>query len=208
VTAELAPRRALFFGDSLVAGVGDPTGGGWVARVVAACFAGGAGVTPYNLGVRRETSVEVAARWREEALRRLGPRPWDARVVVSFGANDTTVEDGATREPPEASQAALAKLLDEAAELALPVLVVGPAPLEDAEQNARLASLADAFAALCASRQAQFVAVLEPLLASRVWMDELEAADGAHPGAAGYAALAKLLVARGVAAWLTERPDP
>jgi acyl-CoA thioesterase I len=205
--AEEAPRRALFFGDSLVAGVGDPTGGGWVARVVAACFASGTGVTPYNLGVRRETSVQVAARFRQEALPRVatGPGPRDARAVVSFGANDTTVEDGARREPPEASRAALASILDEAAELGLPVLVVGPAPLHDVEQNARMAALGDSFAEVCARRGAPFVPVLERLQASRVWMAELAARDGAHPGAEGYEELAGLLVRAGVADWLTAR---
>ena len=36
---------------------------GWVGRVVAASFAAGTPVTAYNLGVRGETSVQVASRW-------------------------------------------------------------------------------------------------------------------------------------------------
>jgi acyl-CoA thioesterase-1 len=67
MTAESAPRRALFLGDSLVAGIGDSAGGGWVARVVGACHEQGMPVTAYNLGIRRETSLQVAARWRAEA---------------------------------------------------------------------------------------------------------------------------------------------
>jgi hypothetical protein len=47
----MADRRILFFGDSLVAGVGDPSGDGWVGRVVAASCAAGLPVTAYNLGV-------------------------------------------------------------------------------------------------------------------------------------------------------------
>jgi hypothetical protein len=88
--------RALFFGDSLVAGVRDPGGKGWVARVVAASFAEGLPLTAYNLGVRGETSQQVAARWRAESLPRLLPST-DARIVLSFGANDTTVEGGGLR---------------------------------------------------------------------------------------------------------------
>jgi lysophospholipase L1-like esterase len=64
-------RRLLFFGDSLVAGVGDPTGAGWVGRVVATSFASGLGLTAYNLGIRGETSEQIASRWRTEALPRL-----------------------------------------------------------------------------------------------------------------------------------------
>jgi acyl-CoA thioesterase-1 len=63
-------RRVLFFGDSLVAGVSDPMGLGWVGRVVAASFAAGTPLTAYNLGVRAETSVQLASRWRQET----GPR--------------------------------------------------------------------------------------------------------------------------------------
>src|SRR5208282_2039603 len=50
-TAEPAPRRVLFFGDSLVAGVGGPAGGGWVARVVIEAFRSGVPLTAYNLGI-------------------------------------------------------------------------------------------------------------------------------------------------------------
>src|SRR4029077_13817605 len=45
-----AERRVLFFGASLVAGVGDPAGLGWVGRVVAASFALDVPLTAYNLG--------------------------------------------------------------------------------------------------------------------------------------------------------------
>src|ERR1700734_2624968 len=97
-----AATRVLFFGDSLVAGVGDPSGGGWVARVISACFHGGTPITAYNLGVRRETSAQVLARWRAEAEPRV-PSGVHARVVVSFGANDTTIEAGKLRVPADDS---------------------------------------------------------------------------------------------------------
>jgi acyl-CoA thioesterase-1 len=116
-------RPLLFFGDSLVAGVGDPSGQGWVGRVVAASFGGGLPFTAYNLGVRRETSEQVAARWRSEALPRLSPEA-DVRIVVSFGANDTTIEHGRLRVVAERSCAALAGILDGAVALGLIPLVI------------------------------------------------------------------------------------
>ena len=110
----VSDRRLLFFGDSLIAGVGDPTGRGWVGRVVAASFENGLPLTGYNLGVRRETSEQVAGRWYDETLPRLLPES-DARIVVSFGANDTTIEHGRLRAAPDRSCAALAGILDGAA---------------------------------------------------------------------------------------------
>ena len=194
-------RRVAFIGDSLVAGVGDPTGMGWVGRVVAASFGLGLPLTAYNLGVRRETSEQVAVRWRSETEPRLLPDS-DARVVLSFGANDTTVEDGQLRVSPERSCAALAAILADAADAGLPVLMVGPAPVDDTAQNERIKALSAAFEEVCRRSGTAFVSVVEPLLASRVWMQEVAADDGAHPAADGYEALAQLVIAGGWVGWL------
>src|SRR4051794_2907808 len=98
--------RLLCFGDSFTAGVGDPRGQGWVGRVAEAAFAAGRPLSAYALGVRRETSVEVAVRWRFEATPRLA-READCRVVFAVGANDTTIENGVPRVAPERSCMAL-----------------------------------------------------------------------------------------------------
>jgi acyl-CoA thioesterase-1 len=185
-------RRLLFFGDSLVVGVGDPTGLGWVGRVVAAAFASDMPVTPYNLGVRAETSVDVAARWRSEAQPRLLAGAATG-LVLSFGANDTTIQAGEQRVTPKRSQSALATILDEAATMALPALVVGPAPVDDAEQNRRIEDLSASFADVCASRETPFVSVFAPTLASPEWMAEISASDGAHPSSGGYTVLAEFI---------------
>jgi lysophospholipase L1-like esterase len=194
-------QRVAFIGDSLVAGVGDPTGMGWVGRVVAASFGLGLPLTAYNLGVRRETSEQIAARWRAEMTPRLLPGA-DARVVLSFGANDTTVENGQLRVAPERSCAALAAILQDEANVARPVLMVGPTPVDDPEQNERIHSLSAAFADECSRAGAAFVSVIEPLLASRVWMTQVAAGDGAHPAAEGYKVLSDLVIAAGWTDWL------
>lgn len=193
--------HALFVGDSLVAGVGDPAGVGWVGRVVAASFALGLPLTAYNLGVRGQTSEQVAARWRAETLPRLAPGSY-ARLVLSFGANDTTVEDGRLRVEGARSCAALAAILGEAATLGLPVLMVGPAPVDDPGHNERIRGLSGAFAEVCRGAGVCFVSVVEPLLASRVWMGEVAAGDGAHPAADGYQLLSECVIAGGWADWL------
>jgi len=198
-------QRVLFFGDSHVAGVGDPAGLGWVGRVVAASFAAGTPLTAYNLGVRAETSLQVASRWRQETRARLLPGA-DTRIVVSFGANDTTIDDGVAPVEAERSCGALGDILERARAIGLPALVVGPAPVDDAEQNERIHSLSAAFGEICASRAVPFVSVIEPLLASTFWCQQVADGDGAHPGAEGYDALAQLVLAGGWLDWLADGP--
>jgi acyl-CoA thioesterase-1 len=194
-------RRLLFFGDSLVAGVGDSSAAGWVGRVAAASFASGLPLTAYNLGVRGETSLQVASRWGGEALPRLLAGA-DCRIVLSFGANDTSIQHDQVRVDTDRSSGALATILEEAATIGLATLVLGRAPVGEPEWNRRIDSLSVSFAEICAERGVPFVSVIEPLLASPVWMEQVAAGDGAHPGAEGYQALADLVLAGGWLDWL------
>jgi lysophospholipase L1-like esterase len=89
-------RRICFVGDSFVQGTGDPACLGWVGRLCAATWQAGYPLTVYKLGVRPETTAQIAARWQAECTLRLPP-DCDARLVFSFGVNDTTVEDGQRR---------------------------------------------------------------------------------------------------------------
>jgi len=172
---------------------------------VSACFEQDLDVTSYNLGIRGETSMQVASRWRAEATPRMLPDA-DARIVVSFGTNDTTLEQGAVRVPATSSLQALARILEEARALGIAPLVVGPAPIDESEQNRRIAGLSASFAKVCDEQSTPFIAVYEPLLESSLWMSEVSAGDGAHPGVAGYQTLARLLIEKGLLAWLsTER---
>lgn len=163
-------------------------------------------VTAYNLGVRGETSVQIAARWLGEASSRLlaGTK---TGVVLSFGVNDTTVEAGHRRVVAERSQGSLATVLDEAATIGLPALVVGPAPIDNPEQNRSIETLSASFAEICAARRTRFVGVFDSLLASRVWMAEVGADDGAHPSSEGYNVLAQLVLAGGFLDWLRSIPE-
>ncbi len=197
----MVDQRVLFFGDSHVAGVGDPTGLGWVGRVVAASFAASTPLTANNHGVRGVTSLQVASRWRQETRARLLPGA-DTRIVVAFGANDTTAEDGVQRVETEHSCGALDDILERARAIGLPALVVGPAPVDDAEQNRRMQDLSVAFAEICASRAVPFIGVIEALLGPDVWSEQVASGDGAHPAAAGYQALAELVLSGGWLDWL------
>jgi acyl-CoA thioesterase-1 len=194
-------RRVLFFGDSHVVGVGDPTGLGWVGRVAAWAAASDLPITAYNLGVRGDTSVHVAARWRGEGEARLlsGAR---TGIVLAFGVNDTTIGDGERRVAAEDSREALSTILDDAATIGLPALVVGPAPIDDPEQNRRIEDLSASLSEACVERETPFIASCRSLLASRVWMEQVAADDGAHPSSEGYGALAETVLAGGFLDWL------
>jgi len=193
--------RVLFFGDSFVAGAGDPEGRGWVGRATAGAFAAGRPLTAYNLGVRHQTSVQVEQRWRAETLPRLFPGACHG-VVFAVGANDASLAGDGPRVTPDASRAALGALLDGAAELGVPAAVAGPPPMGDASQRARTAALSDAFGDVCAARAAPFWAVPEAPLRAAGWFEEADAGDGRHPAARGYAALARLLLDAGLLDWL------
>jgi hypothetical protein len=126
----------------------------------------------------------------------------DCRIVLSFGANDTSVEHERMRVDADRSSDTLAEVLDQAATIGLPRLVLGPAPVDDPEQNQRIHSLSLLFGEVCAERGVPFVSVIEPLLASPVWMEQVAVGDGAHPGAEGYDALGRLVLAGGWLDWL------
>jgi lysophospholipase L1-like esterase len=194
--------RVMFVGDSTVAGVGDPAGQGWVGRVVAGAFAAGMPLTAYNLGVRRDTSADVLARWQAEVRARLVSDA-DCRVVFSFGTNDATVERGARRVPGQESLANLANAIDGAAALGLPTLIVGPAPVEEPEHRDRIVVLSGAFARLAAEHGVPCLEVAAALAEDPTWTREAREGDGAHPASGGYTLLAGLVMERWLE-WLAE----
>ncbi len=179
--------RLIAFGDSMVAGAGDPQHLGWIGRALADRRT----VTLYNLGVRRETSGDIAARWRAEALPRM-VEDEPMRIVFSFGVNDCHLQDGRPRlSQAESLKNALA-ILTAAAEIC-PVLMVGPPPVVDPGVCARLEALNEALKALAARLRVLFIDVLRPLMADGLFQAEAQAWDGAHPGAGGYQRMADLI---------------
>lgn len=195
----------MFFGDSHTVGVGDEEGLGWTGRVVAAAMEEGVAVTSYNLGVRGETSADVAARWRAEARPRL-PDEGDPRVVLAFGVNDVSLDDPVRRCTQEQSLLSLEEVLLGAQGLGLRRFVVGPAAVDDEAENDRIAELSYAYRTLCARHRVPFVPLVEELRENEVWRREIAAGDGAHPGAAGYAEIARLVLAAGWLDWLRSNP--
>ena len=78
-----------FLGDSIVQGIGDAELLGWAGRLARRSIAvdpqRAVSNTYCNLGLRGDSSLRVAARWKDEALRRQRPGE-DLAFVFSFGA--------------------------------------------------------------------------------------------------------------------------
>ncbi|RKR75338.1 GDSL-type esterase/lipase family protein [Frondihabitans australicus] len=190
--------RCCFVGDSLVVGVGDSSGLGWVGRIGDAATAAGIPFTTYNLGVRGDTTAMVGDRILREIEPRLAAAT-DARVVLSVGVNDTVEVDGLRRASLDESLIALEGIIAAIAPAGL--LVVGPPAVDDDEQNERIDELSRAFARRCDERGVPFVGVYAATAADEVWRGETRDGDGFHPDAAGYARLAAL-VERSLLDWL------
>jgi lysophospholipase L1-like esterase len=191
--------RICFVGDSFVNGTGDPECLGWTGRICAAVRKQGYDLTYYNLGIRRETSADILARWQDEVSRRLSSE-CEARIVFSFGVNDTTIENNKIRVELADSIANTRQILTTAKQL-FPVLMVSPLPIADSEQNARSAKLSARLAEVCSQLDVPYLDVFSAMLASTVWAIEVVANDGAHPSAAGYSELASLV--QSWQAWLS-----
>jgi acyl-CoA thioesterase-1 len=185
-----ADIRICFVGDSFVNGTGDETALGWAGRLCASAAKRGVPVTYYNLGVRRNTSKDILMRWENEVAHRL-PDTCDGRVVVSCGVNDTVVEDGKVRIRPEESCANLRAIIDGARKHK--VILVGPPPVDDDQQNERIRSLSDAFAREAGRLGVPFIELFSALAADNAYIQEISSGDGAHPGSKGYTTIAAII---------------
>ena len=181
----------FFIGDSFVNGTGDPDGIGWAGRVYAAVQSKGHDLQYYNLGVGGDTSADIAARWEKEVTRRFpgGNKGW---LIFSFGVNDTTLENGTPRVHPADSVKNLHAILN-ASRSWIPAIMIGPPPIEDLGQNSRISLLSNAFATVCGDHKVPYLDIFNSLLNSPLWMSEIQAIDGSHPGAGGYSELAELV---------------
>lgn len=184
-------HRICFVGDSFVQGTCDPECRGWVGRISAAARATGFDVTAYNLGIRRDTSRDVALRWKTECELRFRAE-CTRYVLFSFGANDMTFENGGPRVHEEESVSNFSRIISESRAL-YNTLVVGPVPVGNPEQDLRIMALCTAYSRRAKEIGVPYLAVAETLAANPAWISEVRANDGSHPGASGYRFFAELV---------------
>jgi acyl-CoA thioesterase-1 len=182
--------RACFIGDSYVAGAGDDTGLGWVGRVVARARSQDFDLTAYNLGVRRDTAADAAARANAELAGRLrlGDR---FAVVVAVGTNDVSLGV-----PLPETLVSVERLIASARACKATAFVLSPPVMGlDAAADAAARGMTGAIGELCARISTPFLDLREAVADWNLWWREAASGDGAHPNGGGYALLAEAVCA-------------
>lgn len=190
---DMDDHRICFVGDSFVHGTCDSQCRGWPGRVTADAQRHGFNVTHYNLGVRRDTSREIAARWHLECAIRL-PENVKRYVVFSLGVNDVAYEGDIRRVSEEDSIRNFRAIISQASSL-YQIAVIGPPPVADEVSNRHINHISTLFESIAQQSYIPYLPVFDALLADPVWMSQVQDNDGSHPGAEGYDALARLIVA-------------
>ncbi|MEQ8444214.1 MAG: GDSL-type esterase/lipase family protein [Alphaproteobacteria bacterium] len=203
--------RICFFGDSITVGTGDGACRGWPSYLCEASTNDGHDISCYNLGIRAETSVDVAKRWRIEAEPRLPPHV-NGRLVFSFGLNDGADALGVGRRvAPEDSLSTVSAMLAEAAAWQKTLWVgmtpprIEPPSIEPGPgvrftfYRERMADLNERFKATAAKLGIDYIDLFSALEDMPDWNRDMEAGDGVHPTAAGHQMMADIV--RGTDAW-------
>ena len=145
-------------------------------------------LTGYNLGIRRDRSDQIHARWRAEVEARL-PAEHEGRVVFAFGANDAVQEIA-----PAVTLGHGEAMLTEA-RARWPVFLARAGTLGRGQGSGAGGGPGQgAGGALWAARR-PYASVFDGLMATSLWLDEARAGDGAHPGAGGYRRFAEIILA-------------
>jgi len=178
--------RVIVLGDELVAGRGDPRAQGWLGRVVARTEPA-ATITAYPLAMPGETTTALATRWEAETLPRLQPEG-NNRLVIGLGWADLDHGVSVAR-----ARLNLANLLDKAAALRLPTMVIGPPPRR-AEEGEQLSAYSKAFAEVAARRGTPYVEMLAPLANHDQWLADMVGSGYTWPDQTGYGLMAWLVL--------------
>ncbi|HYM19207.1 MAG TPA: GDSL-type esterase/lipase family protein [Micropepsaceae bacterium] len=189
----MKPRamRICFIGDSFVSGAYDVECLGWAGRISASARRRGHDVSPYNLGVRGETSMQIMKRWRAEAEARQSAQQ-EGRLVFEFGVNDAREVNGKRLLEAEQSFAAAREILA-AASVWKPTLMIGPPPGGDSSRNGHVEELSRHLAEICAELKVPYFDSCTPLSRSSTFIPDVKHVDGTHPSAKGYAEWARLI---------------
>ena len=185
-------KTFFFFGDSITLGVNDTLAGGWIGRFAGlASQRAGLPVPPstfYNLGVRKNSSLQIRERWASEYRSRVN----DATVpylIFCFGTVDMAAPNGNVAVPMQESTQNAQAILSEA-QMEAPVLMMGPPPVKNPDHLERLNKLNETYAGLCLDLGVAYLDLLKGLPA--VYVADLD--DGLHPGKTGNMLIAEQLL--------------
>jgi lysophospholipase L1-like esterase len=199
-------ERIFCFGDSITLGYNDSQGLGWPGRLCRGLKQGDCHVAAYNLGVNGDTSLDIAARWRAEALARSRNSP--GLMLFAFGFNDAAKADGNDFQVDFDTSTATARSLLTAAQGLSQVLWIGPTPLDESVnplrteyacwdmRNADIARYDEAYSKIARAIGVDYLQLFPEFSNSPRYQAALLAGDRVHPGDDGYA-----MIAERIAAW-------
>lgn len=178
-------------------GTNDPDFQGWPGRLAQAEVANGHDVSVYNLGIRGDTSVMIAERWRRECTVRL-PAVQPCALVFSFGVNDIAFENATRRVSQEQSLETARTMIGEAKSW-LPTLWVGPPPVELDETTFKptpdiayvfskddIRDLGKAYSDLALELSVPYFDLYGALNGDPNWLKSFDGSDAVHPLDSGY----------------------
>jgi lysophospholipase L1-like esterase len=180
----MAQMRICFIGDSFVSGAFDDACHGWAGRISAKARGRGHDVSPYNLGIRGETSVQIARRWRSEAEVRQAAAQ-EGRLVFEFGVNDAREVNG-KRQLELAQSLTTAREILSAAAAWKKTLMIGPPPGGDEARNARVKEMSESLAQVCGELSLPYFDSFTQLSATPEFVKDCVSVDGTHPSLKGY----------------------
>jgi lysophospholipase L1-like esterase len=188
--------RVAFIGDSFVNGTGDTEYLGWTGRVCQSIKSINKEleITAYNLGVRRETSSDIANRYKDEVASRLidGDK---SIVILSFGVNDCVAIDGIQRVEFDTSVNNLKNILLELKDSYDDILFVMPPPIADSDVNSRIKELSSLYTNICHDMGIKYIDIFDKLESNAIWQKETRENDGSHPRSQGYQLFANYIIA-------------
>lgn len=182
--------RICFVGDSFVNGAGDTEFLGWVGRVCTDAARKGHELTSYNLGIRRNTSRDILKRWQEIDARY--QKRADNRIVLSFGVNDTVIENGKPRVNNQVALENIRQILSLVKEVTC--LVIGPPPIADSMQNQSIQRYSQMLETEANRLGIPFIELYSALVKDTDYLQEVSENDQAHPKSFGYEKMARIII--------------
>ncbi len=201
--------QLCFFGDSLVAGVGDDNHRGFVGHCLQQATLSGQKVQGYNLGVVGETLTTLAGRWQEEFQRRTAHNDSKGRIIFAFGLADVLAHvrerkslAALPNENDFLEQRFRMTLLQNVENIwkivrlnAYPHLWIGPPAVADSDLNDYLATLDKIFQQLARKHRLRYISLYEATTKNTAYLAEVRFHDGLHPRSYGYHFLAEQIIA-------------
>lgn len=198
--------RICFIGDAFTVGAGDETALGWVGRLAQGEWQRNHDVSVYNLGIRGNSSRDIAGRWRAECKARI-PQGANGRLVFMFGGNDAKETVGSGIEVPIEEALGHARGFMSEAAAWLPTLWIGLIPMNEAKpypqllqggpqyrfSNQRQAEYNARYAELAAELKIPFLDLHSRLIDDPQWMALTQEGDGSNPTGEGYALVASMI---------------